>query len=732
MVTQARPRSGTDVAGRPGHRADLTGLRALAVGSLLLGAAGIGAVPGGFVGVDILLVVSGFLVTAALLGTWRRTGRIDLVGFFARRARRALPAGTLVLAASLPLALILLPRERWSAAGWDVLAGAGHLLNWRLAAQHAQAVVPDADASLLAHLWVVAVAAQFVLLWSLLVAGVAAWTAHRGGRPRVRPLLIAAGLLGLGSFAWSVWYTAAEPGPAFLVTTTRGWEPALGAALALLGTRLAGLPRRLGTLLGWAGLAAVAVAVLTLRPGPGFPGLLALLPALGTAAIIAGGTIGRPAGAPGTGDAPDTPGTVAGSGGAYRVLGARPLRALGAVSYPLHLWHWPLLAGAHARFGDLRPAVDLGLLGGAVLLAVLTHRYVEIPARAGALDRWSPGQVLRVGTLLPAAGVLAGLLFQLTVWPPEQPAPAPAARPVSALPSAAPPAAPGAAALGRSPRTSRAGVPVDRVRSITPDPADARDDLPDVYRHNCFPPVSSSLARSCVYGDRDAEFTVALAGDSHAASWVPALQAVAAAKGWRLVTYLKPSCPFLRLEAMTGQPPQREACAEWYRNVRAALTGAERPDLLLTTSSRYQPMAGGRGLNGKPAHDALVAGMRRTWSDLVSARVPTVVLRGTPILASDSAKCVAANPRRLKRCAADREVALATSAGAAQLAALDDLPRVGLIDLTTAICPGRRCAPVIGGVLVYRDNQHLTASYAATLAPRLRSALDRILAPPAS
>ncbi|MEQ4305415.1 acyltransferase family protein [Plantactinospora sp. B6F1] len=726
MVTQSRPRSRTDGLGRADSRADLTGLRAIAIGSLLLGAAGTSLVPGGFVGVDVFLVISGFLVTGALLRTWRRTGRIDLTGFFARRVRRALPAGALVVAASLPLAVAFLPPDRWSATGWDVLAGAGQVLNWRLAAQDAQAVVPDADASLLAPLWAVGVGAQFMLVWPLLAAGIAAWTVRRWSRrgtgrlALTGPLLGTIGLLAVGSFGWSVWHTAAEPGGAFLVTTTRFWEPALGAGLALLGTRLAGLPRRLGTLLGWAGLAAIALAVLTLRPGPAFPGPLALLPALGAAAIIASGAITRPT---------DATGTATGPGGVYRALGARPLRALGSVSYPLHLWHWPLLVAAHARFGDLPPTAYLGVLGGAVILAVLTHRYVEMPARTGALDGWSPGQVLRVGALLPAAGVLAGLLFQLSVWPPEQPTPRPAAAPVSSLVSPTSPPAPGAAALGRSPRTSRAGVPVDRVRSIIPKPADAPNDLPDVYRHRCFPPAASGEVRSCVYGDRDAEFTVALAGDRHAASWVPALQAVAVEKRWRLVTYLNPGCPFLRLAVLTGRI--RDACAEWYRDVHAALTGPERPRLLLTTGARYQPMAGDRALTGRSAQDALVDGMRRTWSDLVSAGVPTVVLRDTPILAADSPKCVAANPDRLTRCTTDRRVALAASAGAAQLAALKDLDQVDRIDLTTAICPARRCAPVIGGVLVYRDNQHLTATYAATLAPRLRSALDRILAPAA-
>ncbi|MDG4785946.1 acyltransferase family protein [Micromonospora sp. WMMD1102] len=725
MKTRPRPRplSGTAAVRPSGQRADLAGLRALAVGSLLLGTTGIGIVPGGFVGVDVFLVVSGFLVTAALLGDRRRIGRVDLVGFLARRVRHALPAGTLVLAASLPLALACLPRERWSAAGWDVLVGAGQLLNWRLAAQDAQATVPDADSSLLAHLWAVGVAAQFVLVWALLVAGVTALAIRRRRPLDSGPLLLVAGLLGVGSFAWSVWYTTAEPGRAFLVTTTRFWEPAVGAALALLGTRLAGLPRWLGAPLGWAGLAAVLAAVLTLRPGPEFPGFLALLPVLGTAAIIAGGATGGPATAGGSGPA-GRPATVR-PGALGRLLGAAPLRAAGAVSHPLYLWYWPLLVAAHARFGELRPVAEVGVLGGAVLLAVLTHRYVEIPARTGVPNHWPPGQVLRIGTLLPAVGVVAGLLFQLTVWPPAQP---PGAASGAVLPAPAPSASSGAAALGRSPATSRAGVPVDRVPSIDPKPAEARADLPDAYPHGCFPPATSAEARACLYGDRTSSFTVALVGDTHAADWVPALQAVAAAKRWRLVTYLKANCPFLRLEVSTRSEAQRNACAGWYHNVHATLTGPERPQLLLTTSSRYRPWVDGRALTGQSAHDALVRAMRRTWSELASARVLTVVLRDTPMLPADNPRCVAANPDRLTRCAPQRRPALSASAGEAQLAALDELPEVGLIDLTGAVCPATRCAPVIGGVLVYRDNQHLTATYAATLAPRLRTALDRIVA----
>ncbi|MFC6015620.1 SGNH hydrolase domain-containing protein [Plantactinospora solaniradicis] len=727
MVTESQPRTGTHR--RRGRRTDLTGLRALAIMALLLTGAGIGFVPGGFVGIDVFFVISGFLVTGSLVGEWRRTGRISLLAFYARRVRRLLPTAALVLAASLVLTLFCLPRSRWVGTGWDVLASGLSVLNWRLADQNAEAFVPGPATSILAHYWALGVTGQVLLVWPVLLLGIATWAVHRRARDVRVPLLLTVGLVAVGSFAWSAQRTAGDPERAFLGTTTRLWELALGAALALLGTRLARLPHRLGTILGWTGAAAVVGAVLVLRPGPGFPGYLALLPALGTAAIIAGGAVGGRAARDGTaGDATGRPGTA--GGGPHRILAARPMQAVGTLCYPLYLWHWPLLVAAHARFGELHPAAGLAVLGCAALLAFLTHRYVETPIRDGRRFAWSAGQVVRAGGLLPATAVVGGLLFQLTVWPPVQPAPRSGAAPASARPTPTPaePTAPGAAVLGKSPGDSRAGVPVDRVRSITPNPQDAARDLPDVYRHDCFPAAPGDNARACVYGDRLSTYTVVLAGDGHAASWVPALQAIADAKRWRLVTYLNPNCPFLKLPLDARDGRTVATCTQWYDNVYAELTGPDRPKLLLTTSSRYPVSRDGRTLlAGADADEALAEGMRRTWSRLTAARVPTVVLRDVPILGMNSGMCVSANTKRLTRCVTPRRAALATGAGAAQAAAVDKLDRVSLIDLNSAICPARKCAPVIGGVLVYRDSQHLTATYARTLTPRLRTALDRVL-----
>jgi hypothetical protein len=195
---------------------------------------------------------------------------------------------------------------------------------------------------------------------------------------------------------------------------------------------------------------------------------------------------------------------------------------------------------------------------------------------------------------------------------------------------------------------------------------------------------------------------------------------VAAASGWRVVTYTKASCPFLDIDVAWPERPYAD-CTAWNGRLRERLLGPDRPDLLLLSNTDYAPVVAGRTLTGPAGDTAVVAAARRTWGALATAGIATVVLRDTPRAGRDIAECVSAHPRRLTRCAVARAPALAP--GRRQERAVRDLPGVRLVDLTDAICPADPCAPVIGGVLVYRDSHHLTASYALSLAPRLGAAL---------
>ncbi|RKR91040.1 peptidoglycan/LPS O-acetylase OafA/YrhL [Micromonospora pisi] len=705
-MTQLASRAGDRTRSGRGFRGDIEGMRALAVVLVLLFHIDLAVVPGGFIGVDVFFVISGFLITGLLLSELERTGKISLVGFYARRAKRLLPAAVLVLAASLLLTYLFLPRTRWLQTGWDVVASGSYVMNWRLATQAVDYLAANEPPSILQHYWSLAVEEQFYLLWPLLLILVGVWAAHRWpGRLR-RRLLLCLGLVAVASFAWSVHLTQSNPESAFFVTTTRVWELAVGGGLAILSRHLVRLPRLAAVVLGWAGLGAIVLGALLLTEASPFPGYRALVPTLGAAALIAAGT-------------------AAGQAGPGRLLSLGPIRAVGALSYSLYLWHWPLLVAAEARFGELGVSAGLVVVLLSVALAWLTYRYVENPVRRAKQFTLQPARALQLGLVCTVTTVVMGLLFPLTVWPPAQVTTATSLTPRSTASGPAPsaPTEPlGAAALGPEPRDNPAGAPVDKVDTIFPAPLAARKDLPDVYDDDCLSEQQESEVRTCVYGKRDSDFTVALAGDSHAAQWLPTLQEIAEANGWRVVTYIKAACPLLSITvARSGRP--NSSCTEWNRSVRDRLTGADRPKLLVTSSSLYSPVRDGRTLNSSAGRTALAEGFRQTWSAMAEAKVPTIVLQGTPQPGIDIVECVSTHADRLTECTTARDD-LAKGVGPIQAKAAEGLSGVHLIGLNDAICPTDRCAPVIGGMLVYRDTNHLTASYARSLSPRLRAEID--------
>jgi peptidoglycan/LPS O-acetylase OafA/YrhL len=676
-------------------------MRAVAVVLVLVGHAGVPFLAGGFVGVDVFFVISGFLITGLLVAELERTKRVSLLDFSGRRAKRSRPAAGLVLASSLAITLLFLPRIRWAATGWDIVIAGVYGINWRLAERSVDYFAADEAPSIVQHYWSLAVEEQFYLIWPLLIV-----VLGRLGRRRrtVRPLL----LVGLAavvvpSLAWSVSLTATDPGRAYFVSTTRLWELGLGGGLAILAPRLAGLRRPLADVLGWAGLAAIVASAVVFDATTAVPGTLALIPTLGSVAVIAAGC-------------------GAATAGPAAVLSLPGVRAVGAVSYSLYLWHWPVIVAAEARFGELSPVAGLAAVLVAAVPAVLTYRLVENPLRRSKALTSYPVKAIQLGAVCTVVPAIGGLLLYYAVWPAVQPTPL-LAHDAAVTTSAPSPA--GAKVLGENPRDDRAGAAVDHVSPLWPDPFAVRADLPDAYRDNCVPTGTTGELKPCEYGVHDARTTVVLVGDSHAGHWLPALEAIANEKQWRLVVHLRNSCPFLDVEVALPRSSQPfTGCTEWNRELRSVLTGPQRPDLLVTSSTLYQPIRGGKALVGKAGAQAQVEGLRHTWSQFAGAGVPVVVLRETPQPRMDMAECVTRNREKLTRCAFPRQAALA-GVGTLQEQAAAGLDHVALVDLNDAICPTDPCAAAIGNALVYRDSGHLTATYAATLAPRLGAVLEQ-------
>ena len=685
-----------NVARTSSFRPDIQGLRAMAVIAVLLYHLEVPFVPGGFVGVDVFFVISGFLITGLLLRQLIDTGRISLTGFYARRARRLLPAATLVLVATAALTAAFLPVTRWASIGRDTIASAFYVQNWRLAADSVDYLTSDAAPSPLQHYWSLAVEEQFYLAWPLVLIATG-WLLTRkkhhpgpiAGAGLRRLLVLALALVLLPSLAWSIHYTASEPGPAYFASTTRFWQLALGALLAVAVTQLERVPDRVATIAGWAGMAGILGSVVFIDGSVPYPGAAALLPSVSSALVIASG-VRRAALGP------------------ELVLGSRPMTFLGDISYSLYLWHWPLIILATARYGDPGYEVSIAIIGFSIGLAYLTYRFVEKPFTGWQALGGAARRGICAGVVLMVVGGIAGSLLVHAVRVEVEEAESARQRAGAVLH--------GAMTLPLAPRT--AGYePQGTAEEVTPMPIVAAKDFPTCDSAK----ISETRITSCEYGDAASDRHVALVGDSHAKQWIPALDRIGRDRGWRLTAYIHDACPFASGE-LERKGRLYTTCMEWNARMQDLLGDDGRLSMVITSS--YTMAAGVSG-----ADDDVVAmseAFQRSWSTFTQRGVPVVVIRDTPAPGINIPECVAANPSAPAECAVPRNVA-SDDKGLAQLLAAKSLPGATAIDLNDFICPAEQCPPVIGDVLVYRDSDHLTATYVKSLAGRLAEPLEALV-----
>jgi peptidoglycan/LPS O-acetylase OafA/YrhL len=689
----------TDSAPRPGaRRADIQGLRCVAVVLVMLYHAGVPQVPGGFVGVDVFFVISGFLITAILTRRIERTGRVGMLDFYANRARRLLPAAFLAIAATAALAWLVLPITRRTEIGHDALASAGYVENWRLAARAVNYEAQAAGISPYQHFWSLGVEEQFYLIWPLLLTIAAVVAARRLARLKwVFGLAMIA--VFIPSLLWSAHYVAVSPDQAFFVTPTRMWELALGGGLAIAAPALSLVPRPVTLLLGWAGLAAIVWAATTFVDTQAWPGTAALAPTVGAAAVIAAGS--RPARI--------GPGVV---------LGLRPFTAIGDISYSLYLWHWPLIVvfglGLSGRMSE-----GTGLLIAAISVvpATISYLLVERPAqrmrvfggryRGLVLGAVCTGAAAAVGVALIASvpsvtapiHVAAG--GQLVVSS-KSASPRSGARPRGRTPLV------GAEVLGtgRSPHS-----PQNHVDSISPDPINAWLDAPEHL--NCIALMTSTDVIRCNRGDTSARTVIDLIGDSHAMQWLPALEGASISRPWHIVTMTHQDCPFLGGDVLLSKHTRE--CSTWNSRVARAVL-AQRPSLVLTTArEEYKAIGTNGAAMADPQSAAMfVAGYHDIWRRLERARIPVAVISTTPEADFDVVGCVATHRNDLLACAKPRSHYFVPRNQAPLDRAVNSTPDVHRLNFNDLICPWSRCPAVLADILIWRNQDHITATYSAS------------------
>lgn len=661
---------------------ELHGLRGLALLMVVLfHLFGNGRVSGG---IDIFLVISGFLFTASLSRQAIATGRIALARHFGRVGFRLLPAALVVLVVVGVATALLLPWHRWPSISAQLLASALFYENWQLIETELGYEAAGVMASPLQHFWSLSIQAQFYLVWPFLILAVV-WIARRLRRSPLNALLAVTAVMTAASLAFATWLGAVNQDVAYLHTATRWWELGAGALLGLVLGRLP-QPASIKRAAGWVGLALVVTSGLVWDGALAFPGPAALWPVAGALLVLYGSGAG-------------------GERTAEVVLSSRPLHLVAELSYPLYLWHWPvavfyLAARDYPRLG---PAGAVVVLLVSVALAWVTQRLVADPAMA-LVNRIGPRAAARTVavTLLTAGTALFGVVALLE------------ARTEAALKAASisSPEHPGASILDPG-----YDGPIVFTEPPVPDPAVATRDRPEQNSQGCIQRFRDAaeytdvLVCEPVGTLNPPKRTIVVTGGSHSIQWMPALERIGKAIDWEFIVVDKARCPFLGANVLdTPDEFANAACLVWNERAEGIIHGLD-PDAVFVLGTRTQV---GRA---EYVHQPSV----RAWQKLAEAGIGVLAIRDVPRFSHDVPECVAsaADPAT---CGIRREESLLDENPLLSQPGLPD--RFAALDLTAGICPDDACEPVIGNVLVYRDDDHLTGSYARSLAPALLRGLQ--------
>ncbi|MEY4607772.1 MAG: hypothetical protein RLY45_2532 [Actinomycetota bacterium] len=704
------------------HRRDIEGLRALAVVAVLLFHFGVPGTSGGFVGVDVFFVISGFLITTLLVAERERDGAISVLRFYARRARRLLPISTVVVATTAIAASRLLDPTRLDDIAAELRASALFAANLLFADRGTNYLTASLEPSPVLHFWSLAVEEQFYFIWPALIAAVTASASRSQVRRRTA---VAMCMVIAASYCLSGLLTAGYPTWSYYGLHTRAWELGLGALLAAGAPTVARVPAAVRAAAGWAGIAAVFGSVVLLGSVDEFPGWIAMVPVAATVAVLASGESSRDA-----------------AWGPAALLRWRPLQYLGSRSYSLYLWHWPALVIAESHRGEPLPASWRVLLaGGVVLVAEAGYRIVEQPVRSSRWLAVRPATSVAIGGMLVVAAV--GSSTAVAAYSPDLRTGLVAEAPLLATTTTAAPTTtdgPVSSSTLPPPTTVPAPPPaltmdgeaapqavVDALAptalpdNVRPPVLDAKNDVPVIYDNGCHQYLSPRVRDDCVFGDPEGTVTVALWGDSHAAQWFTPLEQVATLRGWRLLSLTQGGCPYLDVAVYNfGASAEFTHCQPWRDEVRRYMR-EQSVDIVLVSQYHRLAEVESRESIGIEWWQQLLSPL---LDSLRSDGIEPIVLGDTPRPDRSAPACAAENRSDVSPCAATLDDG--------RVNAIDDWIRdttadrsVGYVEPTAWLCSGGICPIVIGDLLAYRDESHISNEAAAWLQPLL----DALLGP---
>ena len=604
----------------------IQGLRALAAILVTLFHARL--VPGGFIGVDIFYVISGYLITGLILREIEKTGTLDLKSFYQRRIKRLLPTSVFVLFVTAIFAWILFPPITRDSLGRDLFAAAAYISNYLFAWWQNDYQNLNATPSPFIHYWSLAVEEQFYLVWPIFIL----FLARYGKRVILGGIAVTTAL----SLLFSIYLTQAAPIWAFYSLPTRAWELGFGALLLFIPDF-----KKKMRILPWLGFLGIAISALNFNENTAFPGKNALLPVLATTVLMA--TIKY---------WPPLFDDLANSGIS---------QWLGAISYPLYLWHWPALVLPSSALGrPLRIYERFLCIVLTVVLAHLTSKYVEDPLRHKKLRT---ATVYKGAVITTALSLIAGIVI---------------------------------ASSASSIITTKgaASYKFDLVKVM---------EKPAVYGDGCHVNYGETKSGYCTYGNKNSSTTIVLYGDSHAAQWFPALEKLANERGFKLVSLTKSACP-----AVDSKRPDQGAfkmvhCTKWRQNSIARIAKIK-PMAVITSSFQYFTPANTKVSRSQWWSD----GQRKLLKDLKGSTAHLIYISDTPRPLRDIPNCLAS--RNSSSCDSTEKSRVSIVSG------------FQVVDPTPWLCTSY-CPAIVDGTVAYRDASHISVQMAVKLLPKLEEAL---------
>jgi peptidoglycan/LPS O-acetylase OafA/YrhL len=603
----------------------IQGLRALAVVLVLLYHAKF--LPGGYIGVDIFYVISGYLITSLLLRECEKTDGISFARFYRRRIKRLLPASSLVLIITALVSWWVYPSILRADLGRDIAAASLYISNyffalWQMDYQNLDAIPP-----VVIHYWSLAVEEQFYLLWPLMI-----YLLYKFGKRRTVGIGIA--VITLISFLLSLFLTSASPLWAFYSLPTRAWELGIGALVLFV-------PAKWRDFQGFAWLAVIVIGYSAVRftDATAFPGTAALYPVLATAFTLA--------------SVKNWP-KVIDTSSRLPVI-----QWIGDISYPLYLWHWPVLVIPHLYLGrELSIMERLMAIVLTLILADLTHRFVEQPLR---VREFSQTRILASTVLITILTLMLSIIII---------------------------------------NSHNNQVTLKSGKQFSLESVLAQ---PKIYQDGCHLENGQITPPDCTYGTKDSRRKIVLFGDSHAAQWFPALEKMAYENGFAFTSFTKSACPGPAIRKVDKGGYRNSDCSKWRDNVYKRIAELK-PEAVLVSGMQYFQRPEGYQSRAQWWQE----GQQKTLIALRGLTPKIVYIADTPHPKQDIPSCLSS--RKARDCDNTEKTPSITVDGYL------------LVDPTPWLCT-RTCPAVLDGIVTYRDASHISVEMSTSLSAQMARAL---------